>query len=78
MEYKQNFETLGANVVLYNIEENNFIHDLNNFDYVGIAYPIHAFNAPSNVLDFCKMLKKSQWKEETVYYKDFRRAIGIK
>lgn len=59
LEYKQNFETLGANVVLYNIEENNFIHDLNNFDYVGIAYPIHAFNAPSNVLDFCKMLKKS-------------------
>lgn len=30
--------------------------DINDFDLIGIGYPVHAFNAPSIVLDFCKSL----------------------
>lgn len=28
------------------------------FDLIGIGYPIHAFNAPEIILDYCKALKK--------------------
>ncbi len=51
-------ENFGEEVTLYNIDDNNFNYDLNEFDMLGICYPIHAFNAPSNVLKFVKNLKK--------------------
>lgn len=36
--------------------EDGFNLDINGFDLVGVGYPVHAFNAPSIVLDFCKSL----------------------
>lgn len=38
--------------------EDKFEYDVNEFDLVGIGYPVHAFNAPSIVLNFCKRLPK--------------------
>ncbi|MCM1194370.1 MAG: EFR1 family ferrodoxin [Corallococcus sp.] len=38
--------------------EDEFNLDVNEFDLVGIGYPVHAFNAPSIVLNFCKKLPK--------------------
>ena len=36
--------------------EDSFTQDINDYDLIGIGYPVHAFNAPSIVLDFCKNL----------------------
>ena len=34
------------------------IPDSSKYDYVGLGYPIHAFNAPKIFVDFCKLLPK--------------------
>ncbi len=52
------FEEMGCDVTLYNIDDGFYKDDLNQFDCLGIAYPIHAFNAPSNVIKFVKNLNK--------------------
>ncbi|MCM1360266.1 MAG: EFR1 family ferrodoxin [Roseburia sp.] len=36
--------------------ENGLNNDVNDYDVVGFGYPVHAFNAPSIVLDFCRKL----------------------
>ena len=38
--------------------------DFSKYDSVGIAYPIHAFNAPSNMVDFCKAMPKMKDKKQ--------------
>ena len=57
-EYVKNFENLGAKVSIFSMDDGELKQDVSAFDYVGIAYPVHAFNAPSIVLDFAKTLKK--------------------
>ena len=50
----------GSSVTLYKIENNDFDYDVSDYDILGIAYPVHAFNAPSIILDFAKKLPKSR------------------
>lgn len=64
MRAKEEFEKLGNEAVLYSIDEGKFEYDLNEFDSLGIAYPIHAFNAPSIVIDFAKKLPKLKLKNK--------------
>ncbi len=52
------FESEGAEVTLFNIDDGELTYELNEFDALGISYPIHAFNAPSIVVKFAKSLKK--------------------
>ena len=47
----------GDEVTLTRMED-KFEYDLNDFDLVGVGYPVHAFNAPSIALNFCKKLRK--------------------
>lgn len=47
----------GDEVTLARMEE-KFEYDLENYDLVGVGYPVHAFNAPSIALNFCKRLPK--------------------
>lgn len=54
----ESLQNLGGEVTLFNVDEGKFDGDLNEFDMLGIAYPIHAFNAPSNMIKFVKSLKK--------------------
>lgn len=49
----------GAEVKLARMED-AFSDNIDNYDIVGIGYPVHAFNAPSVVLDFCKKLPFSK------------------
>lgn len=59
--YKSAFDSDGVDTRLYNIKTDfSDAPDPNLYDYVGIAYPIHAFNAPSIVLDFIKSLPDAQ------------------
>lgn len=47
-------------------------NDPDAFDMIGIGYPVHAFNAPKLVLDFCKKLpkiKKHEQKKKVFIYK---------
>lgn len=63
--YKQEFERFGVETTVYNLTAD--MSDLPNpgdYKYIGIAYPIHAFNAPKIVLDFAKKLPKIQDKSQ--------------
>ena len=61
---KNHFEECGHQVDHYQIKESNsFDYDINDYDLVGFGYPIHAFNAPSNVNKFVKRIKKVEEKK---------------
>lgn len=60
--YKKHFENLGENSVelykIHRLEENEKIPCPNDFDLIGIAFPIYGFNSPEPVYKFAKMLPK--------------------
>ncbi len=57
--FKDEFELNSVHTDIVNIvSELTEIPDVDEYDKVGIAYPIHAFNAPVIVLDFVKKLPK--------------------
>lgn len=58
-EFANNFDDQIHSIDLVKIEEGT-IPNLEDYDALGIAYPIHAFNAPSIVVDFVKALPKQQ------------------
>lgn len=55
--YVKEFENNGWEVTLQAIEK-ECNEDFSTYDNIGIAYPIHAFNAPSIVVKFCEKLPK--------------------
>lgn len=63
--YSETLTNMGHEVALKNMEE-PFDLDLEGYDLIGFAYPIHAFNAPKIVLDFAKKIKKQ--KTKTKYF----------
>lgn len=63
------FEQEGHEVTIYPVTrpyEN--IPDPNEYDVIGLGYPIHAFNAPQIFVRFCKRLPKVENKK-TFFYK---------
>ena len=48
---------------IHNIDDGNLTVDINLYDLVFFAYPIHGFNAPENVLKFAKTLNKCDRKK---------------
>lgn len=54
--YAEEFRKNDVSVTVFDIFEGCTVIDPNSYDYVGIAYPIHGFNAPKIVLDFAKKL----------------------
>lgn len=58
--YKSEFDKLGFSVKTENICDGlKPISSPINYDYVGIAYPVHGFNAPLPILKFAKHLPKT-------------------
>ena len=58
--YKAEFEKNGVETTIYGVKaglEN--LPDPNGFEYVGFAYPIHAFNAPKIMLDLARKLPRA-------------------
>lgn len=53
----------GIELDLVKIEENKGEVDVSEYDKIGFGYPIHAFNAPKNILKFAKLIKKSEQKK---------------
>ena len=52
---KENLEALGAKVDMIKAEE-KFDAEFSpeNYDTFAVAYPVHGFNAPSNVVEYVK------------------------
>lgn len=70
--YRAAFESEGAQVTeLYLPEATEKIKelDLNEFDLLGFGYPIHAFNAPENLLKFVKSLPKPNENKKAFIFK---------
>ncbi len=60
-KFKEALCEKGAEVDVYRIESNEMNFNLDDYDKVGIAYPVHAFNAPAIVLDFAKKLPELKY-----------------
>ena len=59
-KFVNEFEQNGAIVDSFRIEEPDaHKNSLSEYDVLGIAYPIHSFNAPKIVIDFVKQLPNS-------------------
>ena len=74
--YKESFINNNCEVLLHNIED-EFNFDLDSFDLLVIAYPIHGFNAPENVLKFAKKIKKQKEKKRLVILKTSGEPLRI-
>ena len=62
---KKHLEELGATVDHYVFTVLNLDYpDPNNYDLIGIGYPIHAFNIPEIFVKFLKNFKKAN---ENIY-----------
>ena len=63
-KYYETFIENNVEIDIYKIEKNDFNYNLDDYDMLGIAYPIHAFNAPSIIVDFVKKLEKQNNKKK--------------
>ena len=69
-------KNFGIDVLVHNIDSGANI-DLKDVDMLGIAYPIHAFNAPSIVVDFAKKLKKQEKKTKLFIVKTSGEPLAL-
>ncbi|MDE7213981.1 MAG: hypothetical protein K2N42_05320, partial [Anaeroplasmataceae bacterium] len=76
-QYVLEGEKLGHQIDTHKIEAKDFPYDVASYDMLGIAYPIHAFNAPSNVVDFVKSLPKMQEKKKLFILKSSGEPLSI-
>lgn len=60
--YKECFEGQNCSCFLHKIENVDEKIDFAGYDLLGFAYPVHAFNAPSIVLEFAKKLPEASKK----------------
>lgn len=62
--YKEEFERNGVETTVYKVTADmSDVPSPSDFEYVGFAYPIHAFNAPSIMNRLAKALPKAEGKE---------------
>ena len=58
-KWKESSESFGVSIDLVKIEKDDFdFSKINEYDKIGFAYPIHAFNAPENVWKYAKKFPK--------------------
>ncbi len=68
--------TVTAKAIESCIDEEGKIN-LNEYDKIGIAYPIHAFNAPSIVLDFARRFPSLPHKKELFIVKTSGEPLAL-
>lgn len=62
--FKDAFVSRGANVLIHKITfDNGEVPDPKLFDYIGIGFPVHGFNAPQIMFDFVRALPDIDGKE---------------
>lgn len=75
-KFAEEFVANGWEVSLFRVEDKCKI-DFSEFDSVGIAYPVHAFNAPPIVVDFCKKMPKLKQKKQLYILKTSGEPLKI-
>lgn len=60
--FRDEFEKNGVATTVVKIVKNAKIDSVDDFDAVGICYPVHGFNAPYNVLEFAHNMPKTHDK----------------
>lgn len=75
-KFVEEFVANGCEASAVSIEKAEDVN-LSDFDSVGIAYPIHAFNAPSNVVAFCKKCPKLEEKKQLYIIKTSGEPLKI-
>lgn len=62
--YKEEFEKNGVETTVYPVTaERTDLPKASAYDYVGFAYPIHAFNAPKIMLELAREMERAEGKE---------------
>lgn len=74
--FGEQFKANGCDTTIISIDKESQI-DFTQYDSIGIAYPIHAFNAPSNVVAFCKNLPKLKEKKQLYIIKTSGEPLKI-
>ena len=62
-EYEKNLQEQGVEIVVRKISNRLENYSVDDFDMLGIAYPIHGFNAPENVLKVAEQLPSTDGKD---------------
>lgn len=75
--YQSSFISNGYECILHNIDDGCYPNSLDDIDILGIAYPIHGFNAPENVLKFAKSLPKEKNKKRLIILKTSGEPLRI-
>ena len=63
--YKSEFIKAGVEVDMIELPTDS-LPDISGYDYIGIGYPIHGFNAPKPILALCKKFPKRNKKTDGV------------
>ena len=73
----EEFTKQNHQVDTYKIEGELSKIDVSQYDLLGIGYPIHAFNAPSNVVNFVKSLPRSEIQKKLFIIKTSGEPLSI-
>lgn len=67
-EYKKIFEEKGVETLIYDVGDNfDNMPDIKDYDYAGIAYPIHGFNAPYPIFNLIKLFPKFDNEKKKIF-----------
>lgn len=67
---EKNLKEAGVTVDLHAVKKPfKDIPDTSSYDYVGLGYPIHAFNAPKIFVEFCRLLPKNEGNAKVFFFK---------
>lgn len=76
-KYVGEFTANGCEVDTLKIEGNDLHCDPGGYDMIGIGYPIHAFNAPSIVVDFAKALPECETPKKLFIIKSSGEPLSL-
>lgn len=76
-KYCEEFSNKNIDVDVYKIEKGDFNYNLGEYDMLGIAYPIHAFNAPSLIVNFVKNLPKQKNRKKLFILKTSGEPLAL-
>ena len=72
----ERFAALGCSVCKTEIARNTPVADLSGYDYVGLGYPVSAFNAPHPFMKYFKKLKFGSGQKYFIY-KNSGETLGL-
>ena len=72
----ERFAALGCSVCKTEIARNTPVADLSGYDYIGLGYPVYAFNAPHPFMKYFKKLKFGSGQKYFIY-KNSGETLGL-